>query len=381
MPPHLNTASESDVVIIGGGIIGCSVALRLVQARLKVCVLDRGEPGAEASSAAAGMIAPQGEIAEPDAFFELCAASRDLYPSFVAEIEEISGQAVGYRRDGILLVAVSDEERNALDKIYQGQTAHGLQLEKLSAEAVRGRVAGLSSEIQSGLFVPGDHWVDNERLTRALVETCRRLGVEFCNGSGVTRINTRGGRVQSVQTGTSPGPGNIEISAGHFVLAAGCWSRELAAPLGVSLPVEPCRGQMIEFESPTELPLAVRAGHHYLVPRSPHRIIAGTTSEYVGFEKAVTAEGLRTILEGLTRMAPLVKNLRFRRAWVGLRPDTPDHLPVLGYGELENLVFATGHFRHGIMLAPVTGKLISELILAGSSSVPIEAYRPLRFQF
>ena len=371
----------SDVVIIGGGIIGCSIALRLAQTRVRVCVLDRGEPGAEASSAAAGMIAPQGEIEEPNEFFELCAASRDLYPRFVAEVEELSGQTVGYRRDGTLLVAINDEEKNALARIYEGQTAHGLSLEKLSAEAVHGRVAGLSPKINCGLFIPNDHLVDNTRLAPALVEACRRSGVMFHNGQGVTKINAHRNRVQSVETGSKSGAGQSHFSAGHFVLAAGCWSRQLVAPLRISLPVEPCRGQMMEFEAPTELPLAVRAGHHYLVPRSPRRILAGTTSEYVGFEKEVTGEGLRSILEGVSRIAPLVKNLSFRRAWAGLRPDTPDHLPILGFGELENLVFAAGHFRNGILLAPVTGQLISELVLTGSTSRPIEAYRPARFAF
>lgn len=367
-----------DVIIIGGGIIGCSIALRLAQAHMNVCVLDRGEPGAEASSAAAGMIAPQGEIAEPDEFFEFCAASRDLYPSYVAGIEELSGQAVGYRRDGTLLVAISDAERDELDHIYKGQAAHGLALEKLSPQTVHSRVAGFSPNIQSGLFIPGDHWVDNERLMKALVEACRRLGVKFLKGSGVTRINARAGRVQSVEAHNHSGAENY--SAAHFVLAAGCRSGDLMAPLGISLPVKPCRGQMIEFEAPSDLPLTVRAGHHYFVPRSSRRIIAGTTAEYVGFEKEVTGEGLRSILEGLERIAPLVKNLHFRRAWAGLRPDTPDHLPILGFGELENLVFATGHFRNGILLAPVTGQLISELVLTGSTSRPIGAYQLRRFK-
>ena len=378
MPPDSSKTQTSDVVIIGGGIIGCSIALRLAQAHMKVCVLDRGEPGAEASSAAAGMIAPQGEIAEPDEFFEFCAASRDLYSSYVAGIEELSGQAVGYRRDGTLLVAFSDAERDELDHIYKGQAAHGLALEKLSPQAVHSRVAGFSPNIQSGLFIPGDHWVDNERLMKALVEACRRLGVKFLKGSGVTRINAQAGRVQSVEAHNHSSAENY--SAAHYVLAAGCWSGDLMAPLGISLPVKPCRGQMIEFEAPSDLPLTVRAGHHYFVPRAARRIIAGTTAEYVGFEKEVTGEGLRSILEGLERIAPLVKSLHFRRAWAGLRPDTPDHLPILGFGELENLVFATGHFRNGILLAPVTGQLISELVLTGSTSRPIGAYQLTRFK-
>ena len=377
MAPNLNVSQESDVVIIGGGIIGCSIALRLAQARVRVTVLDRGEPGAEASSAAAGMLAPQGEVTEPDDFFELCAASRDLYPSFVAEIEEMSGQKVGYRRDGTLMVAISDGERNELDQIYKGQTAHGLALERLSAQDVNSRVAGLSPDIQSGLFIPGDHWVDNERLVKALVETCRRLGVRFLKGCGVTKFNTANGRAQSVGVGNES---SVEdYSAAHFVLAAGCWSGHLMKSLGISIPVVPCRGQMIEFEAPADMPITVRAGHHYFVPRAGRRIVAGTTGEYVGFEKEVTGEGLRSILAGLERMAPMVKNLHFRRAWAGLRPDTADHLPIFGYGGLENLALATGHFRNGILLAPITARLISELILTGSTSQPIEAYRPTRF--
>ncbi|HEV2350266.1 MAG TPA: glycine oxidase ThiO [Terriglobia bacterium] len=379
MPTSPDTSSESDVIIIGGGIIGCSIALRLAQARLKVRVLDRGEPGAEATTAAAGMIAPQGEISDPDEFFELCAASRDLYPRFVAEIEELSGIGAGYRRDGTLLVAVGDEEGPGLEKIFASQTAKGLPIELLSGAAVRGRVSGLSHNIACGLYVAGDHWVDNEKLAQALVEACRRLGVQFSGGSGVTRINTRDGRVESVETGPTSGAGQSKISAGRYVLAAGCWSGELMVPLGISLPIDPCRGQMLEFEAPEELLLPVRAGHHYIVPRSGRRVLAGTTAEYVGLKKEVTAEGLRSIIQGILRFAPLLRDLRFRRAWAGLRPDTPDHLPVLGHGELENLVLATGHFRNGILLAPVTAQLISEVILTGSTSRSIEAYRPSRF--
>lgn len=382
MSANAAASGSPDVVVIGGGIIGCSIAFRLAQARLRVCVLDRGQPGAEASGAAAGMLAPQGESVEPDAFSDLCMASRELYPSFIAEIEDLSGQTVGYRPDGTLLVALDEEEGRELEAIYQGQTRAGLKLERLTAEAVHERVRGLSRQIRCGLFVPGDHWVDNERLNEALVEVCRRLGVAFCPRSEVTRIHTRSGRVESVETAlhTAGAGESSTVSGGQYVLAAGCWSSALVKPVGITLPMEPCRGQMIEFDSPEELPLVVRAGMHYLVPRAERRVLVGTTAEYAGFEKAVTGEGLQSILEGAVRLAPLVKNLRFRRAWAGLRPDTADHLPVLGYGELENLVFATGHFRNGILLAPVTAQLISELILAGSTSRPIETYRPTRFR-
>ncbi len=376
-----SSTHAADVIVIGGGLIGCSIAVRLAQGKLRVCVLDRGDPGEEASAAAAGMIAPQGETVEPDAFFELCAASRDLFSGFVAEVEELSGQDVGYRRDGELLVAMDDPEVSELEKVYEAQSRQGLPIEKIAPEEIHHRVAGLSPAIRSGLFIPGDHWVDNQRLSAAVVAACRRLGVDILARHAVTKLNVQGGRAESVEAITSPDPrGRAILAADRFVLAAGCWSAALADPLGIKLSMQPCRGQMIEFDAPADLPLVVRAGHHYLVPRAGRRILAGTTAEYVGFDKAVTAEGLRSIIAGVERIAPFVQDLTFRRAWSGLRPDTADHYPILGLGEIPNLFFATGHFRNGILLAPITAQLISELILKGSSSRPLGAYCPTRFR-
>ncbi len=374
-----SSARTADVIVIGGGLIGCSIALRLAQAKLKVTVLDRGEPGAEASSAAAGMLAPQGEMAAPNAFFDFCAASHSLYPRFVAEIEEWSGESVGYRRDGTLLVALDEEGCREFEKIYEVQTRLGLPIARQSGPSLHQLVPELSPAIRCGLLVPGDHWVDNERLTQAVIAAARRAGVTFCAGRNVTRLNVRSGRVESVEASPGAVGAGSTYSAGRYIIAAGCWSGELLKPLGIRLPLEPCRGQMLEFDSPSDLALVVRSGMHYLVPREPKRVLAGTTAEYAGYEKAVTGEGLRSILEGVTRIAPGVGKLRFRRAWAGLRPDTPDHLPILGYGEFENLIFATGHFRNGILLAPLTAQLISELLLTGSTSGPIDAYRPTRF--
>jgi glycine oxidase len=370
----------ADVLIVGGGLIGCSIALRLAQGGLRVTVLDRAEPGGEASGAAAGMLAPHGEAVEPDAFFDLCVASRDLYPQFAAEVEKLSGQSVGYRRDGTLLVSLDEEGEKELAHVHRAQQQAGHQLERLSSAESAQRLPGLSPEIHGGLFVPGDHWVDNQRLTTAVIAACRKLGVKLCGGRPVTRLNVRSGRVEGLDAGygTTAEPGS-KFSAGQVVLAAGCWSRDLLAPLGIVLPMEPCCGQMLEFDAPTDLPHVLRSGIHYLVPRSPQRVLVGTTAEYVGYEKAVTAQGLRSILEGAMRFLPGIKGFRLRRAWAGLRPDTADHLPILGRGEIENLVFATGHFRNGILLAPITAQLISEVALGKPISHPIGAYRPTRF--
>ncbi|HEV2177267.1 MAG TPA: glycine oxidase ThiO [Terriglobia bacterium] len=368
----------ADVIVLGGGIIGSSVALRLAQAGLRVTVFDRGEPGAEASSAAAGMVAPQSEKVEPDSFFELCLASHNLYPDFVAEMEDLSGSHVDYRRDGCLLLALDDEESRELDEIYETQKKLGLPIERLSAEAARRQAPGLSPLIRGGLFLPQDHWVDNELLTRATVRAGERQGVTFFAGTVVRNLNVRQGRLESVDVEDLRGP-RATFPAGHFVLAAGCWSPQVAASVNVQLDMQPCRGQMIEFESPKEFPMVVRAGHHYVVPRSSRRLVLGTTAEYVGYKKSVTAEGMASILAGATRLAPLVRECTFRRAWAGLRPDTADHRPILGCDVIPNLVFATGHFRNGILLAPITAHLVSELVLTGSTSRSLDPYRPGRF--
>ncbi len=368
----------SDVVIIGGGIIGCSAALRLAQAGAKVTLIERGEIGQEASSAAAGMLAPQGEMIEPADFAELSVKSRDLYPQFVAEVEELGGERIAYRQDGTVLVGISDEECKELEETYHIQRGKGLPLERLSGDEARHRVPGLATEIRVALFVPGDHWLDNVSLMSGLGKACRRLGVSIRSQTEVVKLNRRDRHVESVTVREAGASSNV--SGEQFVLAAGCWSRELAASVGLELELQPCHGQMMEFETPAELPHVIRCGRHYLVPRSPRRAILGTTAEYSGYEKAVTAEGLRSILVGVSRIAPMVNDFRLLNTWSGLRPDTRDHLPVIGRGELANLVFATGHFRNGILLAPATAQLVCELLLCGKTSLPIDLYKPSRLK-
>lgn len=325
------------------------------------------------------MIAPQGETTDPDSFYELCAASRDLYTDFVAEVEELSGEQVGLRREGTLMISLDATSCGELEEVYKCQTRAGLAIERLAPEEARRLAPQLSPEIHSAFFVAGDYCVDNEKLARALYKACRRLGVVFHTDTRVTAFDVRSGQIESVAVNERSQAAPGRFTAGQFVLAAGAWSGEIASFFGLSLPVRPCRGEMIELEGAPDFPMVVRAGHHYLVPRSEGRLLAGSTMEYTGFEKDVTVRGLQSILENAARIAPGVRNLRFRRAWAGLRPDTADHWPILGYGGLKNLVFATGHFRNGILLTPVTAKLISELIVSGLASRTLDLYSPLRF--
>ncbi len=380
MAQTLNSSKKADVVIVGGGIIGSAIALRLARSGAGVTVIDRGQPCSEASGAAAGMIAPQGELIEPEPFSDLCTASRDLYPEFVAEVEDLSQERVHYRRDGTLLVAIEEHECDELEHIYRTQTRRGLPLERLTNDKVLKRLPGLSPRIELALFVAGDHWVDNERLTRALVKAAERSGATFHWNCNVTGFKVQGDQVEGVRTVPPGADTETTLSAGRFILAAGCWSGQLAETLGVSLPIVPCHGEMIEFETPAELPYVVRAGIHYVVPRGRQTVVAGTTAKWGGYEKVVTAGGLQSIVQGVTRILPIAKDFRFRRTWAGLRPDTKDHLPILGFGALSNLIFATGHFRNGILMAPITAKVIAELLLTGAPSQPLDLYSPGRFQ-
>lgn len=374
-------SKRPDVLIVGGGIIGSSTALRLAGSGVSVTVIDQGGPCSEASGAAAGMIAPQGEVNEPEAFAKLCHESRDLYPEFVREVEELSGDQVNYRRDGTLLVAIDQHECEELEHIYRTQTALGLPLERLSNDRALERYSGLSPHIKLALFVEGDHWVDNQRLTRAVIRAGELCGVTYHWNCAATGFNLKGDQVESVRALPQGSSVETAFSAGRFVLAAGCWSGGLAETLGLSVPTVPCHGEMIEFETPADIPYVVRAGINYLVPRGPHAAVAGTTAKWGTFEKAVTAGGLHSIIQGLNRILLATKDFKFRRAWAGLRPDTKDHLPILGFSSLRNLLFATGHFRNGILLAPITANVIAELLLTGAPSRSLELYSPERFSF
>ena len=379
MAHNLDSSKKTDVLIVGGGIIGSAIAFRLAASGASVTVVDRGLPCSEASGAAAGMIAPQGEMIEPESFSEFCTASRDLYPDLAAEVEGLTGESVNYRNDGTILAAIDEAECEELEHVYRTQTQRGLPLERLTNDHIAARLPGLSPRIELALFVPGDHWVDNERMTRGLIKAGELSGAAYHWNCAVTGFNIQGDRIESVRVLPQGAAAETTLSAERVVLAAGCWSGQLAETFGLSLPIIPCHGEMVEFETPSELPYVVRAGINYVVPRSAQTAVGGTTAKWGSFEKVVTAGGLQSIIQGITRIFPLAKDFRFRRAWAGLRPDTKDHLPILGLGMLQNLVFATGHFRNGILLAPITGKVIAELILAGTPSHSLDLFSPGRF--
>ena len=358
-----------DVVVVGGGLVGCSIALGLVKAGAKVTVVERSVPGAEASSAAGGILAPQAEAEGPGPFLSLCLRSRQLFPSFVEEVEGLSGIRVGFRPSGVLHVSLSEASLEQLRARVASQKSVGLSAELLDAPAVLRMEPALNPALIGAAHFPGDASVDNRSLVRAVAMACARAGVTFTAGH-VRAVLDVNGRASGVDV-----DGN-HLVADAVVVAAGAWTG-LVPGAGLSpRQVRPARGQMLMLRS--RLPLLERvvfSDQGYLVPRADGHLLAGSTLEFEGFAKEVTVAGLQRILSGAVELVPGLANLPVVEVWAGLRPFTEDRLPVLGPGPLPGLFLASGHFRNGILLAPVTAELLTQAVFARTLSLPLEAFR------
>lgn len=366
-------APGSDVVVIGGGVMGCGIALRLAQGGLKVTVLERSIPGAEASSAAGGILAPQQESEGPGPFLDLCLRSRALYASFAEELLALTGVNIGYLPCGLIHATFSEDKLHELEAQAGWQRGLGLRVELLDGKQARELEPALSTRVAGGLHFPDDHQVDNRLLMRALQMAAASAGVRFKSGY-VRGIVERDGRAVGVDL-----DGEV-LSAEAVVLAAGSWSGLVQGAKVDPRTVRPARGQMLLMQ--TRLPIAKRvlfSDTGYLVPRADGRLLAGSTMELVGYEKQVTAGGLAKILKMALELCPELEGAPVQEFWAGLRPYTDDHLPILGEGPLQRLFLATGHFRNGILLAPITARLISQVVLGQTPSVDLAPFRYDRF--
>jgi glycine oxidase len=366
--------SVAEAVVVGGGVIGCAIARELAGRGLSVTLLERGEPGGEASWAAAGMLSPQADARGPGPFFDLCLESRSLYPEWSREVEEESGLSVGYRATGILRCAHGEEELERLRGDCRWQRDAGLPLEERTAEELSAWVPGLlSREIVGGVFFPQDGVVDNRRLSRALAVSAARRGVRLLEGREVRRCLVERGVCRGVATDTE------EFPADCVVDATGAWAAFDPA-VRARVAVTPVRGQIVALRPVDRtLPAVLESEDVYLVPRQDGQVLAGATSEQVGFHKAVTAEAVRRLTEAAIRLAPFLAAARFEDAWSGLRPGTPDSLPILGRATgLPGLVLAAGHYRNGILLAPITARLAADLVTQAPAR-DLSAFSPDRF--
>jgi glycine oxidase len=360
--------------VVGGGIIGCATADALARSGARVTLFERGVPGGEASSAAAGMLTALG--GGPRTLYQdLAVASWRLYPEVAADLRERTGIDVELVRRGTLYPAFTN--RDVADAL--GWLSHPLAGEfgvaVLDADEVRAREPALSPKVHGALFVAGDHWVNNQRLVTAYAQAAALAGVSLLTGTEVTRILTGGGRARGVVADGE------QIGADVVLLAAGAWSGELAASFGARLPVGPSRGQVVALAHiPPVLTHCVHGDEVYLVPRPSGELLVGATVERVGFRREVTARGIHGLLAEAIELVPALGDRAIARTWFGFRPWAPDGLPILGpWPDVAGLFVATAHFRSGIMLAPITARLMAEWILAGRPSIAVPDFRPDRF--
>lgn len=369
----------TDAVIVGGGVIGLSVARALRQRGIeRVTLLERGAVGREASHAAAGMLAPQVEADRHDAFFELACRSRDLYPAFADALREETGIDIELERTGTLSLAFNAEDEAAAQHRFDWQTSAGLAVEQLTADEVRALEPSLSQAVGSALRFPRDWQVENRRLVAALSSAAHRLGVQLLTGTSAESLLIERGRVRGVETSRG------RIAAPLVIIAGGAWSSliNVGDKHAPAVRIEPVRGQILCFAaSPRVARHVVYSPRGYIVPRLDGRLLAGSTTEHAGFDKRVTDDGRQRIMAQAVEIAPIVGELPLLDSWAGLRPRAEDSLPVIGTSaEIEGLVYATAHYRNGILLAPLTAEIIAAEVTGGPSQhAQQSAFSPERF--
>ena len=383
MPAEAKVLTEKrsyDAIVVGAGVIGLSCAWRAAQRGAKVLVLDRAEPPAGATRVAAGMLAPVGELTfgEPE-LLEMTLAAAGLYPGFVDELESATGTATGYELRGALHVALDRDEAAELRRVHDLQRSLGLAAEWLPPRRCRELEPGLTPSFAGGVHAPGEAAIDPRALTAALTAALAAEGAEVRTGVEVEEALIEGGRLAGVRTGGG------ELRAAVLVLAAGAWSGRVEwLPEDARPPVRPVKGQIVELRSldgvaPCER--IVASERVYLVPRADGRLVAGATVEERGFDTAVTAGGVHELLREAYRLLPDVAEMELVEAMAGLRPGTPDNLPLVGPGALDGLILATGHYRNGILLAPLTGDAVAELLANGRLPDAMAAADPARLRF
>lgn len=367
-------AKRPDLLVIGAGLVGCAAAYELAKAGLTVTVVERGAPGCEASSAGAGMLCPQSATSAPNPMLTLGLASKALYAGLAAELRERSGLDVEHQTGGSLHCFLDAGDAAVGRAAFDWQHAAGLKAELLSREEALALEPDLTPDILGALFLPEDQWVNNPRLVTALAQAASLKGVEFVRAE-VSALLRKGDRVLGVSAGHS------EVLAGGVLLAAGAWSGQLAATAALTLPVQPVRGQLLCLEGvPRRLHYLLHLKDHYLVPRVNGEILVGSSLEWVGFVKHVTAEQIHAFLQAAIRLVPRLGHLAIKATWAGFRPWAADERPVIGpWPGIDGLFVATAHFRNGILLAPITARLMKELIVDGTVSPDLTPFLPDRF--
>jgi len=374
-------ANSFDAVVVGGGVVGLTVAWRARRRGLSVLVVERDRAGAGASGVAAGMLAPVTEADFGDGpAIDLNLAGLDRWPAFAAELAERSGIGTGYRRSGALVVAVDRDDAEVLDRIAGLQRSLGLAAHQLSGREARRLEPGLSPRASSAIEAPEEGHADPAAVVAGLRAAFLAEGGELREGTVVQRLELSPGdtRVEGIRLADG-----TTVAAGRAVLACGAWSAGLEGlPPGEAPPIRPVKGQILDLRSAGGEPLAerlIRTPRCYVVSRPDGRVAIGATTEERGFDVRVTAEGVHSLLEAAREVLPDAGELVFVAARAGLRPGTPDNAPIVGHGGVEGLLWATGHGRHGVLLAPITGEAVAAILCDEDPPEALAPFGPERF--
>jgi glycine oxidase len=366
-----------DVAVIGGGVIGASIAFELAGRKLRVLVLDRQQPGQEASWAAAGMLSPAPDSPRDIPLVPLGCESLRSYPEFANAIEESSGRSIGLEAEGALELFSGPDAEGARDHRVSECKQLGIAVEAVPIEKARTWENGVGSNIRAAAWLPEEGRVEPRLLTEAVLLAAHNRGVEFRLNCPVTDFFVEHQRCMGVVAAGE------KVTAEHVILAAGSFSNQIGGNMYSSAqyaPTRPVRGQAIALRPDgLRLKCVLRTGRGYLVPRRDGQIVAGSTCEDAGFDKRVTPEGLRSILDNALEIAPALRSAAIVDTWSGLRPGTPDDLPILGPTDIRGLLIATGHYRNGILLSAITAKLMREWVTVGGTSFDAASFSPLRF--
>ncbi len=362
-----------DVAVVGGGVVGTAIAWRLAKEGLAVTLLEKGEVGREASWAAGGILTPVHLADYPAPLAALCDASARLYPGLVRELRDSSTSDPEYRVTGFLILERNDAEARHSADLEAFKRRSGQPVERLSLDALRALQPGLGGDVRGGLLLPDIAQVRNPRMAVALAEAAQKKGVEIRRNAAVTGFLRVPGRVNGVRTAQG------DVYAGTTVIAAGAWSADVLKPLGLELAVKPIKGQILLTQAaPGLLGPVIEAADTYLIPRADGKILIGSTLEDVGFDKTVTLDAVGSLASRAAAILPALAKLSLVTSWAGLRPSTPDRLPYIGRTSMEGLVVATGHFRNGILLAPITAELVADLLGGRTPSIDLAPFAPLR---
>ena len=364
-----------DVIVIGAGAIGTSIAYQLARAGTKVMVFERGRVGGQATGASAGMIQINPGRTTLPASSSLALESARLFPALAAELRERTGMDIGYRPGHLLHVALSEAEESQLRSHRAWQLDHGVSVAWLDGSAVLDLEPALNPAIRAALYYPEDHQLLPLSLAQALARAAADLGTVVREGANIDRLTTDGDRVVGVAVGGET------VHAAEVVIANGAWASSWSEALHAAIPIRPVRGQMVALRTiGTGLRHVVSSAEGYMLTKPDGSTYVGTTVEEAGYDARPTAGGIAALLGLVPRLAPRLADATFSRAWAGLRPGTADGLPLLGrVPGWQGVTVAAGHFRDGILLAPITGELVADLVARRRPRLPLDAFDPGRF--